>query len=394
MNFTEIKELFDRYVIPNYGRYPIAVERGQGSRVWDAEGREFLDLFPGWGVGALGHCHPRVSAAIAEQVKKLIHVPNTFYMEPQGRLAKYISENSFGGQCFFCNSGAEANEAAIKLARLHTPEGRFKIITMRNSFHGRTLATITATAQEKYQKGFEPLPQGFTYVPFNDVDAVKKAIDDQTCAILVEPIQGEGGINIPSDDYLPRLREICDANGLLLIVDEVQTGMGRTGRYFAYQHFGITPDIMTLAKALGGGTAIGCMVAKPDIARSLVPGTHASTFGGNPVACAGGIAAFEAIEEENLLERAREIGAYAMDQLRKLQGECDLIREVRGMGLMIGVELTIKGADIVQKCMDKGVLLNCTHDTVIRFMPAMTVTKEEIDQGVRALKEALAEATA
>jgi len=307
-------------------------------------------------------------------------------------LAELISTRSFGGQCFFCNSGAEANEAAIKLMRIHHAEqGRYKIITMHNSFHGRTLAAITATGQPKYHKGFAPLVEGFTYVPFSDLDAVKAAVDDKTCAVLVEPIQGEGGINVASRAYLQSLRNLCNDKGLLLILDEVQTGMGRTGRVFGYQHYDIEPDVMTLAKALGGGVAIGAMVAKPAIAKSLVPGTHAATFGGNPLACAAAVATFDAIEKDGLLENARLMGEYTQGKLSALRARFDLITEVRGIGLMIGVQLKGPGKDIVTKCMAKGLLINCTHDTVLRFMPPMTVRREHIDEAVAILETVLAE---
>ena len=379
---------FERYVIQNYTRTPIVFVRGEGSRLWDADGRCYLDLFPGWGVNGLGHCHPRVVAAIREQAGKLLHVANNYYMEPQGRLAQIISEKSFGGQCFFCNSGAEAVESAIKLARLHTPEGKYKIITMENSFHGRTLAAITATAQAKYQKGLDPLPAGFTYVPFNDVPAVEVAIDDATCGVMVEPIQGEGGINVPDADYLAALRALCDSRGLLLILDEVQTGAGRTGKWFGHQHFGVEPDIMAMAKALGGGVAIGAIAARPEVAKSLVPGTHASTFGGNPIACAAAIAAFEAIEEEGLLEHAARIGKYARGRFEALRERFSFIKDVRGLGVMIGIELDRPGADVVNRCLERGLLINCTHDTVIRLLPAMIVTQEEMDQGIAILEEA------
>ena len=377
-------------MIPNYGRLPIVAVRGEGSWLWDAEGKRYLDLFPGWGVNGIGHCHPRVVAAIREQAGKLLHVANVpFHMEPQGRLAQLISERSFGGQCFFCNSGAEANEAAIKLARLHADDGRFKVITAYNSFHGRTLTTVAATGQPKYHKGLCPLPPGFVHVPYNDADVVAKLIDGETCAVMVEPIQGEGGIHVPSDDYLPRLRELCDEHGILLILDEVQTGCGRTGEWFGYQNWSVVPDILTLAKALGGGLAIGAIAAKPEIAKSLVPGTHASTFGGNPIACAGGIAAFEAIEAEGLLANARRIGEQITSRAATWRSQVSFIREVRGMGCMIGVELTRPGADIVRACMDKGLLINCTHQTVLRFLPSMAATAAEIDEGLDILERVL-----
>ncbi len=390
MNTKEIKEIYDRYVIPNYIRNPILLLKASGVDVWDAEGKRYLDLFSGWAVSLLGHCHPNVIKAIQNQAAKLQHAPNIYYTEPQGLLARHISEKSFGGQCFFCNSGAEANEAAIKLARIHNSNtGKYKIITLSNSFHGRTLATVTATAQPKYHKGFAPLVEGFSYVPFNDLEALKKAVDDKTCAIMLEPIQGEGGINITSKDFLQGVRKLCDEKGLLLILDEVQCGMGRTGKYFAYQHYDIEPDIMTLAKALGGGVAIGAMTAKKEIAKSLVPGSHASTFGGNPLACAAGMAVFETIEKDNLLANVKKMGDYSLEQLRSLQKTYKIIHEVRGVGLMIGIELNVNGAEIIKNCIQAGLFLNCTHEKVIRFMPPLNVKKEHIDEGLNILKAIL-----
>ncbi len=391
MKTAETTALFNKYVIANYTRLPVVIVKGEGSRIWDAVGKEYIDFFPGWAVSGIGHCHPKVVAAIREQVGKLIHVANNFYSEPQGVLAREISEHSFGGKCFFCNSGAEAVESAIKLARKYTPAGRYKIITMENSFHGRTLAAITATAQPKYHAGFEPLPQGFVYVPFNDIAAVEKAMDNQTAAVLVEPIQGEGGINVADDDYLAALRKLCDKSGALLIFDEVQTGMGRTGEYFGYQHSGVVPDVMTLAKALGGGVAIGAIEAKAEVAAALVPGSHASTFGGNALACAAALAVFDAIKSEGLIENTRKMGAHLREALDKFAGKYDFIREVRGKGLMLGVDLTRAGATIVSKCLDRGLNINCTHDTVLRIMPAMTVTSDLVDKGLAILDSVLAE---
>ena len=389
MTSRETLALFERYVVPNYTRLPVVLVRGEGSYVWDADGKRYLDLFPGWGVNGLGHCHPRVVAAVREQVGKLVHVANNFYMEPQGILARAISERSFGGQCFFCNSGAEANEGAIKLARIHTEPQRYKVITTYNSFHGRTLTTVAATGQAKYHKGFYPLPPGFVHVPYNDVDVVAKVCDDETCAVMVEPIQGEGGVNVPDDDYLPRLRELCDERGVLLILDEVQTGVGRTGKWFGHQHWGVEPDIMTLAKALGGGLAIGAFEARPEVARSLRPGSHASTFGGNPVACAGGIAAFEAIEQEGLLENAQRIERQVKDRIRALMKKTEIVREVRGKGCMLGIELARPGASIVEQCLERGLLINCTHERVLRLLPSMAATEGEIDEGLNILAEVL-----
>jgi len=278
MSSEQTIEVFKKYVIGNYGRYPISLVRGEGSTVWDAEGREYLDLFPGWGCNILGYSPPAVVRAIQEQAARLIHVPNTWYTEPQGHFAELLCTRGFG-QAFFCNSGAEAVEGAIKLARLHTPQGRYKIITFENGFHGRTFAAVTATAQPKYHEGLGPLMAGFRYAPFDDLDAVASLVDDETCAILIEPVQGEGGVNIPGENYLAGLREIADNNELLLIFDEVQTGMGRTGTWFGYQQWKVQPDIMTLAKGLAGGVACGAVIATEEVAPSLRPGMHASTFG-------------------------------------------------------------------------------------------------------------------
>jgi acetylornithine/N-succinyldiaminopimelate aminotransferase len=390
MNKSEVLENYDNYVIPNYSRNPIVIAKGEGVYLWDTDGKRYLDLFSGWAVSSLGHCHPEVTKAMQEQAATLVHVPNTFYSEPQGRLAKYISENSFNGQCFFCNSGAEANEAAIKLARIHySKKGKYKIITMKDSFHGRTLATVTATAQPKYHNGFAPLIEGFAYASFNNLKEIEDIIDDKTCGIMLEPIQGEGGINVAGKEYMKGLRKICDDNDILLILDEVQCGMGRTGKYFAYQHYDITPDIMTLAKSLGNGTAVGAMEATKEIAKSLIPGSHASTFGGNPLACAASAAVFEVIESEGLLDNATKMGDYSFEQIRNMAKELDVIKEVRGIGLMIGIELKIPAAEVVKKCMDEGLLLNCTHDSVIRFMPQLNVKKEHIDEGLGILKNIL-----
>lgn len=394
MSNSNIIEIYNKYVISNYARIPLVLVKGEGVHVWDEDGNRYLDLFSGWAVSSLGHCHPNVTKAIQDQAAKLVHLPNIFYTEPQGVLAKHISENSFNGKCFFCNSGAEANEAAIKLARIHnSSKGKYKIITMKDSFHGRTLATLTATGQPKYQSGFSPLVEGFTYVTFNDLNEIEKAVDDKTCAIMLEPIQGEGGINVAGIEYMNGLRKICDDRGILLIVDEVQCGMGRTGKYFAYQHLGITPDIMTLAKSLGNGVAIGAMVAKSEISESLAPGTHASTFGGNPLACAAAIAVFETIQSEGLLENAAKMSNYAFEQLRNLAKDFSIIKELRGIGLMIGIELNVGAGEIVKKCLDEGLILNCTHDNVIRFMPQLNVKKEHIDEGLKILRNVLSSGT-
>jgi predicted acetylornithine/succinylornithine family transaminase len=386
---TETIDLFRQYVIPNYTRYPVNLVRGEGSYVWDSEGQRYLDLFPGWGCNLLGHCPPPVVRAVQEQVASLIHVPNTWHMDIQGRWAKLLSDHSFGGQAFFCNSGAEANEAAIKLARLHTPKERYKIITFEGGFHGRTLGALTATAQPKYHEGLGPLVAGFVYSPYGDLDAVAKQIDDETCAILVEPIQGEGGIQIPPSEFLQGLRRLADEHELLLIFDEVQTGCGRTGHWFAYQHFDVTPDVMTLAKSLCGGISGAAMLARPDVASSLRPGMHAATFGGNPIAASAGIATLEMIEQDNLLSRARQLGELFQSRFDQLQSECDIIREVRVLGLMIGIELNVDGTDVLRECMNQKLLINCTQGTVIRLLPAMTLTDEQAEQGCDILASVL-----
>ncbi len=382
--------LFDKYVIPNYRRYPISLVRGEGSSVWDAEGRRYLDLFPGWGCNILGYCPPLVVEAIQEQAAQLIHVPNTWYMEAQGRFAEILSTHSFG-KAFFCNSGAEAVEAAIKLARLHTPAGRHKIITFENGFHGRTYGAVTATAQPKYHEGIGPMMAGFRYAPHNDLDAVKALVDEETAAILIEPVQGEGGVNLPKSGYLEGLREIANENECLLIFDEVQTGMGRTGEWFAHQHWGIQPDIMTMAKGLAGGVACGGIMATEEVAGSLRPGMHASTFGGNPLAMAAGIATATTIESQNLLENCRQMSDRFRSHLEPLAEELPIIGELRILGMMIGIDLTLPATPAVGKCMERGLLINATHDTVVRLLPAINITAEEVDAGCEILADVLRE---
>lgn len=390
MTSAETIALFEKYVIGNYRRYPVCLVRGEGSYVWDAEGTRYLDFFPGWGCDLIGHCPPRVVAAVQEQVAALIHVPNTWYIESQGQLAQALVERSgLDAQCFFCNSGTEANEAVIKLARLNGKPGRYKIVTMLNSFHGRTLGALSATGQPKYHKGVEPMLAGFSYAPFGDLDAAARLIDAETCAILLEPIQGEGGINLPPTGYLEGLRELADRHKLMLAFDEVQTGMGRTGSWFAFQNFGVEPDAITLAKALAGGVAMGGLLAKKPFAEKLVPGTHAATFGGNPIACRAALATIDTIEADHLLARAGQIAAGFRARFEALRPRCPLIQDVRVMGTMIGVELSVDGTPIVDQCLRRQLLINCTHGNVLRLLPALNLTDEQLAAGCDILDEVL-----
>ncbi|WP_243372082.1 acetylornithine transaminase [Geotalea sp. SG265] len=385
----------DKYIMKTYGRYPLVPVRGEGCRVWDADGKRYLDFLAGIAVNNLGHCHPKVVAALQKQAGELIHCSNYYHIPSQIELAEILCSNSFADRAFFCNSGAEANEAAIKLARKYSREkfgaDRYQIITALSSFHGRTMATVSATGQEKVQKFFDPLLHGFVHVPFNDAEALRKTITPATCAIMLEPIQGEGGIVIPDGEYFRQVRRICDENKLLLIFDEVQVGIGRTGKLFAHEHFGVTPDIMTLAKALAGGAPIGTMLAREEVAEFFGPGTHGSTFGGNPLVTAAGVAAMKAILEEGILNHAEEIGEYLLGELEGLKKRFPVITEVRGIGLMIGAELSIPGGDIVKKALERGLLLNVTHDTVLRFVPPLIVGKQEVDEMIGILSGILAE---
>ena len=395
MNGKEIIQEYEEYVLNTYTRNPVVAVRGEGSWLWDVSGRKYLDFFPGWGVSGLGHCHPGVVEAIREQAGRLLHMPNNFYSEWQGRLAREIIEKSFPGKVFFGNSGAEANEGALKLARrFGEPEGRFEIITMKSSFHGRSLATITATGQDKYHSGFGPLIPGFHYIPFNDPGALEKALTERTAAVMLELVQGEGGVHPARPDFAKAVREICDREKILMIVDKVQTGMGRTGEYFAFQNYGIEPDLMTLAKALGGGVPIGALVVRERFAEYLPPGTHASTFGGSPLVCAAGLAVFRVMEEENIMDNVRRMGEYLRRKLEDLRREFGLIKEVRGLGLMLGMELDRECKPVVDRCLEKGLIINCTSGNVLRVMPACNIRQEEIDQAVAIIRDSLLEASA
>ena len=392
MKKQEVFDYYQDYILSTYKKFKLIFVKGKGNYLWDIDGKKYLDFFPGWGVNNLGHCHPKVISAIRDQISKLIFIPNNYYNLAQAKLAKELIYYSFKGKVFFCNSGAEANEAAIKLARKFGEGKRYEIISFENSFHGRTLGALALTGQEKYHRGFEPLPEGFRIVKFNDLEETKKAINEKTVAIILELIQGEGGINVADKDFVLGLRKLCDENNLLLIIDEVQTGIGRTGRLFCYQHYGITPDIMTLAKALGGGLPIGCMIVKEKYASVLKPGEHASTFGGGPVVCKSALAVLKTIQKEKLLSHTQRMGEYLILKLNNLKERFpELIKEIRGMGLMVGVELNREGNIVVEKCLEKGLLINCTHEKVLRLMPALIVNKKEIDRAVGILSKVMQE---
>lgn len=383
----DIIELGSKYVMNTYKRLPKVFVKGEGSYLWDAEGNKYLDFVSGIAVNSLGHCPQVVTKAIKEQVDKLIHCSNLYWIEPQIKLAQILVENSCCHKAFFCNSGTEANEAAIKLAR-KWGKGRYEIITAEQSFHGRTLGSLTATGQEKYRKDFAPLPDGFKYVPYNDLEALKNSITEKTCAVMLEPIQGEGGVNVPAAEYLKGVEELCRKNNLLLIADEVQTGMGRTGKAFGYQNFEISPDIITLAKALGGGVPIGAMLAKEEVASAFTPGDHAATFGGNPLATAAAVAASSVLLDQHFLNSVVEKGIYFKNKLSDLQKQLPQITKIKGLGLMIGCDVNVDAAPIVEFCLEKGVLINAVGGKVLRFVPPLTVTKEEIDQVVEVLAKA------
>ncbi|RMD57588.1 MAG: aspartate aminotransferase family protein [Nitrospirae bacterium] len=399
MNQAELIQLSDKYLMHTYTRENIVPSKGDGIEITTYDGERYLDFISGIGVNCLGHSHKRVISAIKNQAERLLHVSNLYHIEPQIMLAKLLIENSFGDKVFFCNSGAEANEGAIKLARIysykHYGENRYKIITCYNSFHGRTMGALSATGQDRFHKGFEPLLPGFSYVPFNDVDAVRDIVKNgDTCAVMVEPIQGEGGVIMPEDGYLSSLKELCEENDILLIFDEVQTGIGKTGELFAYQYFGVEPDIMTLAKALGGGVAIGAVIAKEDVASSFTPGTHASTFGGNPLSCAAALATIETLLSDNgtILKHCKHMGDYLKNRLNELKSEfTEIIVDVRGVGLMVGVELSVAGKPFVSECLKRGVLINCTADRVLRFLPPLIVEREDIDTLIDTLRDVFKE---
>jgi acetylornithine/N-succinyldiaminopimelate aminotransferase len=394
MTTEELIALSDRYIMTTYKRFPIVLTRGLGVHVWDNDGRSYLDLVGGIAVCALGHSHPRVVEAVKRQVEILTHVSNLYHIENQILLARLLVENSCLDKVFFCNSGAEANEAAIKLARRYASEkmaGKYELITMHDSFHGRTLATVTATGQERFHAGFAPLPEGFRYVPYNDLAAIEAAVSDRTCGVMVEPIQGEGGVVIPAPGYLSGIRRICDERSLLMIVDEVQTGIGRTGTLFACEQEEVVPDMITLAKALGNGFPIGALLAAKEVAAAFIPASHGSTFGGNPLATAAGIATLETILDEGILDNCSRVGAYFLNRLEELKDKNPRVSVVRGRGLILAIELTVPGADFVLECIKRGLLINCTGGNVLRFVPPLILTTKDVDTAIGILSEVLEE---
>ncbi len=393
MPTEDLRREAERVLMPTYAPSPISIVRGRGSRVYDLEGREYLDFVAGIAVNTLGHGHPDLVAAIQKQAQHLLHASNLYYTEPQVKLAKALVDHSFAKKVFFCNSGAEANEAAIKLSRRyahqkHGPD-RYEIITMLNSFHGRTMATLTATGQEKVQKGFEPLLPGFKYVPLNDLPELEKALSAKTAAVMLELVQGEGGVHVADRTYLKSLRELCRQHDVLLVFDEVQTGMGRTGTLFAYEQLGVHPDIMTLAKGLGGGVPIGACLATDEAAAAFSPGAHASTFGGNPLACAAALAVLRVLLEGRVLEQSRRMGDYLAKGLLDLKDRLHIVKDVRGLGLLQGMELTIEGKPVVDDCLARGLLINCTMERVLRFVPPLIITQHEIDRLLDTLSQIL-----
>jgi acetylornithine/N-succinyldiaminopimelate aminotransferase len=384
MPTEELKASADQYLMGTYARQPISIVRGRGTKVYDLEGREYVDFVGGIAVNLLGHGHPDLVLAVQKQAAQLIHTSNLYYTEPQVRLAQMLVDHSFADQVFFCNSGAEANEAAIKLARRYSHDkygaGRFEIITMKQSFHGRTMATLTATGQEKVQKGYEPLVPGFSYVTFNHLAELQHALTDKTAAIMLEPIQGEGGVHVVSREYLKAVRELCTQRDILLIFDEVQTGMGRTGTLFAYEQLNVQPDIMTLAKGLGGGVPIGACLATAPVAKAFGPGSHASTFGGNPLACAAALAVFRVLLDGRVLDQARRMGEYLSKGLSECKDRHHLVRDVRGLGLLQGMEVEMDAKTVVADCLKRGFLVNAVGEHVLRFIPPLIITQPEVDR--------------
>lgn len=384
MPTEELKDDAATYLMQTYSRQPISIARGRGAKVYDLEGREYIDFVGGIAVNVLGHGHPDLVQAIQRQAAQLIHTSNLYYTEPQVRLARLLVDHSFADRVFFCNSGAEANEAAIKLARRYGHErhgaNRFEVITMKNSFHGRTLGMLTATGQDKVQKGFEPLMPGFAYAPFNDFSAIEAMVNDQTAAIMLEPIQAEGGVYVADRDYLRRLREFCTQKDILLIFDEIQTGIGRTGTFFAYEQLGVKPDIMTLAKGLAGGVPIGACLATESVASAFTPGAHASTFGGNPLACAAALAVCRVLLEGRVLDHAKRMGEYLAKGLTDCKDRYRIVTDIRGLGLLQGMEVDTDAKTLVADALARGILINAATERVLRFVPPLIISQQEIDK--------------
>jgi len=386
MNTQDLIKIEDDYFINTFTRQPIVLDHGEGVKVWDIDGNEYMDMFAGIAVNCLGHNHPKLVKAIQDQAEKLIHISSIYYNEPALIYAKRLIEMTSFDRIFYANSGAEANEGAIKLAVKYT--GKSEIISTVDSFHGRTIMTLAATGHEEYHEPFKAvMPKGFINVEYNNIDAIKEAITENTAAIIIEPVQGEGGVNVPDKEYFQEIEKLCKENGIVLIVDEVQTGFGRCGTLFAHELYGIKPDIMTMAKGIGGGVPMGGILATEEVASAFVPGDHGTTFGGGPLVCAAANAVLDAFEEENILDNVNEVGQYFIDELKKL--DKDVIADVRGVGLMVGLELTKPGAEYVDKLREAGFLINCTAGNVLRFVPPLTITKEEIDEFVKALDENL-----
>ncbi|MFI5358751.1 MAG: aspartate aminotransferase family protein [Halanaerobiales bacterium] len=393
MDIQQVMEIDKQHFMPVYaGRYPLLVDHGKGIKIYDKDGREYYDFLAGVGVNSLGYGHPVYIKALQEQIEKVIHCSNNYYTEAQAELEKKLAKNSCCDKSFFANSGAEANEGAIKLARKYfraRGEDRYEIITAERSFHGRTLTTVTATGQEKYKKPFKPLPPGFKTVPFNDLVAMEEAITDKTAAIMLEPVQGEGGVYPASREYLEGIRKLCDEHGILLIFDEVQTGIGRTGNLFAYQEYGVEPDILTLAKGLGGGVPIGAFLARAEVADTFEPGDHGTTFGGNPLACRAAVTVLDIILEDGFLAGVKEKGEYFKRELQKLVDKYEDIIETRGLGLMLALEFSnkISAKDITMELFKKGFLVNAVQEHTLRFLPPLIVEKDDIDKLINAIEE-------
>ena len=389
MTEQQILNSYDEHILNTYTREPLVFVKGKGSMLTDIHGKKYLDFFPGWGVSHLGHCHPKVMGAVREQIGKLIHIPNNFYNPHQAKLAHELNRIAFESKIFFCNSGAEANEAAIKFVRAWGQGEKAQVITTSNAFHGRTMGSLSATGQEKHQTPFLPMLEGFIAVPFNDIGCIKKAISSATAAIILELVQGEGGIHVAQKDYIKEIRQLCDLHQILFVIDEVQTGMARTGAMFAYMHYGITPDIMTLAKALGGGLPIGAMLVKKELSGTFKPGMHGSTFAGSPLVCKAAVGVIKAISADKILQNVRKQGPYLMQKLNLLKKKYPVIKEVRGLGLMVGVELNIDGNEIFKECLKRSLIINCTQGNVLRIMPALNITKRQIDKAVFILDKAM-----